>query len=141
MKSFHIFRSKFQSTLPRRERQDSIVRDNDYNGFQSTLPRRERLKKEPKKAGVRDFNPRSREGSDFFCQLFCTLFKDFNPRSREGSDLDPIEIPFPNILFQSTLPRRERPYGATLKRKDGHFNPRSREGSDCMIQHYLSIIQ
>ena len=35
-------------------------------------------------------------------------------------------------LFQSTLPRGERPSGGRIQRSKGHnFNPRSREGSDC----------
>ena len=33
-------------------------------------------------------------------------------------------------VFQSTLPRRERPTAHTPARSHGHFNPRSREGSD-----------
>ena len=38
-------------------------------------------------ADVKDFNPRSREGSDVF-NLFHTInIWYFNPRSREGSDL------------------------------------------------------
>ena len=76
------------------------------------------------------FNPRSREGSDFFCLWFCGCFcrfqstlprgerlhffqalltnPYFNPRSREGSD-------FPTAIS---------------RRWQGYFNPRSREGSD-----------
>ena len=121
------------------------------------------------------FNPRSREGSDLLrCGVGQRRF-DFNPRSREGSDTYPslrsalylsISIHAPakgaTIMsssrsslrsFQSTLPRRERPYralqgradriisihapakGATIpcrprSRGPRHFNPRSREGSD-----------
>ncbi len=33
------------------------------------------------------FNPRSREGSDWFRPLFIVICDNFNPRSREGSDL------------------------------------------------------
>ena len=77
--------------------------------FQSTLPRRERLPATPKLEHFRYFNPRSREGSDYlFCTFtiffsisihapakgatFCgnwylTSGKNFNPRSREGSDV------------------------------------------------------
>ena len=82
---------------------------------------------------------------------------DFNPRSREGSDFNKYKInPIINIsihapargatiiisrswlilVFQSTLPRGER----LLFTNTGHtrhpdFNPRSREGSDDGIQH------
>ena len=33
-----------------------------------------------------DFNPRSREGSDFYYFFGITQHPYFNPRSREGSD-------------------------------------------------------
>ena len=66
----------------------------------------------------KDFNPRSRTGSDdpILGRDACT--RDFNPRSRTGSDL-------PNA--------RERPYPE-------NFNPRSRTGSDslCKIFDYVS---
>ena len=35
------------------------------------------------------------------------------------------------LIFQSTLPRRERPLLLILLRDGEHFNPRSHEGSDC----------
>ena len=99
--------------------------------FQSTLPRRERPG----------------------CIDNTSTYKDFNPRSREGSDGEEPDIVLFRIAFQSTLPRRERPYplrvprpfGAfqsTLPRRERrivpirsrifcfYFNPRSREGSD-----------
>ncbi len=77
--------------------------------------------------------------------------KDFNPRSREGSDAGlgiktiwtSISIHAPArgatfrcpaaampMLFQSTLPRGERPYHAADFIYFLYFNPRSREGSD-----------
>ena len=81
---------------------------------------------------LRDFNPRSREGSDGsnlssksrFCLFQSTLprrerqkfskhtlfFRDFNPRSREGSDAIGEEVIGVDYKFQSTLPRRERQY-------------------------------
>ena len=85
-----------------------------------------------------------------------TLYSDFNPRSREGSDLNHSFAFFMHPLFQSTLPRRERPLpedhfpddapisihapakGATQKpchysHNHMNFNPRSREGSDPII--------
>ena len=36
------------------------------------------------------------------------------------------------ILFQSTLPRRERQATVARRRVDSDFNPRSREGSDAV---------
>ena len=84
------------------------------------------------RAGSRcsDFNPRSREGSDYSSLPSRYVVCDFNPRSREGSDYqrNPLYVS-PKISihapakgatmayiklcrhsgFQSTLPRRERP--------------------------------
>ena len=56
----------------------------------------------------RDFNPRSREGSDDGTQLSVRYGCYFNPRSREGSDQS--HKPRTAILqaFQSALPRGER---------------------------------
>ena len=80
---------------------------------------------------MRNFNPRSREGSDSASITAIYRAFYFNPRSREGSDTNRFEYYNPNPSFQSTLPRRER---LTLGgRGDGEadFNPRSREGSDA----------
>ena len=127
-----------------------------------------------------DFNPRSREGSDCSSRALIYILHNFNPRSREGSDkiidkplpIHPISIHAPargatktgctvcgKQIFQSTLPRGERPgltlYGkstqifqSTLPRGErlayrcldcleGNFNPRSREGSDCKCAKIL----
>ncbi len=122
------------------------------------------------------FNPRSREGSDVE-QCRKTLVNGeisihapakgatstsnsysinslyFNPRSREGSDAHISLSHWAMFLFQSTLPRRERPFFSVSQYKDFcisihapakgatgyfshifnaslYFNPRSREGSD-----------
>ena len=60
----------------------------------------------------RDFNPRSREGSDCFCNTGYLYQPDFNPRSREGSDRQCKQC---ETRYQ-------------------YFNPRSREGSDLARQ-------
>ncbi len=55
--------------------------------FQSTLPRGERRcpRSQPHYATL-NFNPRSREGSDWRQATCKAIQKHFNPRSREGSD-------------------------------------------------------
>ena len=89
-----------------------------------------------------DFNPRSREGSDPNRSGFSYLSTNFNPRSREGSDIwiksallfHTISIHAPAkgatdfrvfsiclIVFQSTLPRRERPARNTPQKKQHQF--------------------
>ena len=54
--------------------------------FQSTLPRRERHSLKLMPSSLASFNPRSREGSDPGWESQCGLYRCFNPRSREGSD-------------------------------------------------------
>ena len=98
--------------------------------FQSTLPRRERLVSDGLVTIETDFNPRSREGSDgaIPCVMIRRIY--FNPRSREGSDSMAKCGTLAGKVFQSTLPRRERPPRARYRRQRCDFNPRSREGSD-----------
>ena len=64
----------------------------------------------------KDFNPRSREGSDQNAVVCPLIIPHFNPRSREGSDL---------ALF-------------AVIRARVHFNPRSREGSDTNVREYIT---
>ena len=94
--------------------------------------------------------------SELACQMLRT---DFNPRSHEGSDYIYAEDAGMDLLFQSTLPRRERQQarvhtdhrtnisihaptkGATFRFPfhvfpSFNFNPRSHEGSD-MLQSYI----
>ena len=77
--------------------------------FQSTLPRREWRSKHGKHGKDTDnFNPHSREGSDYAPCYQITFAKNFNPHSREGSDL--------SMNYHH--------------RCHTNFNPHSREGSD-----------
>ena len=56
---------------------------------------------------------------------------DFNPRSHEGSDRRQPPPCGGQFLFQSTLPRGERPLPVSPKTSSiTYFNPRSHEGSD-----------
>ena len=99
-----------------------------------------------------DFNPRSHEGSDWTGTRQNQPCKDFNPRSHEGSDSiirsgfdrSAISIRAPtrgatfvtviklflSLLFQSALPRGERPDAPFITCSGVNFNPRSHEGSD-----------
>ena len=121
----------FQPTLPHRERPARVLGAVTALLFQPTLPHRERPWKPAlwretatisthapaqgatKATGVpgptkRDFNPRSRTGSDISENLLDRWVEHFNPRSRTGSDLPMISV-----------------FGAGVD-----FNPRSRTGSD-----------
>ena len=156
----HVRRSgAFQSTLPRRERRVSARAPSASQRFQSTLPRRERPALDsytppvitisihaPAKGATAafsefprcsaDFNPRSREGSDILTARKDEHCFHFNPRSREGSDETAPFHTAAQLVFQSTLPRRERPDNTSVPRiHPHHFNPRSREGSDSVLLH------
>ena len=76
--------------------------------FQSTLPRGERRHEVQQQTQVRDFNPRSHEGSDLLMLTMTSVSGYFNPRSHEGSDAAVDALDY-------------------LK---ANFNPRSHEGSD-----------
>ena len=76
------------------------------------------------------FNPRSREGSDvrrFFRLDRTELFQSTLPRRERPSRCERKQRRW---KFQSTLPRRERRRSMQSRAADGDFNPRSREGSD-----------
>ncbi len=125
--------SQFQSTLPRRERRADGYERLDVRGHISIHA--------PAKGATAafsefprcsaDFNPRSREGSDILTARKDEHCFHFNPRSREGSDETAPFHTAAQLVFQSTLPRRERPDNTSVPRiHPHHFNPRSREGSD-----------
>ena len=79
---------RFQSTLPRRERQGRYTVTIKGYGFQSTLPRRERpLPIYVKKVyhGISIHAPA--KGATQERQIKTILTSNFNPRPREGSDI------------------------------------------------------
>ena len=149
---------RFQSTLPRGERQNraimvllsSLVSIHAPARGATTIALAVLL-------SGSGFNPRSREGSDcrdgpidywkraFQSTLprgerhkkYSTRLRDagFNPRSREGSDKHKRPWYHPGEQFQSTLPRGERrPKQRPDSARSQSFNPRSREGSDTPYQ-------
>ena len=148
---------KFQSTLPRGERQitewywifcnayfnprsreGSDETGGFYYGslqkFQSTLPRGERQRRWNLTLSATDFNPRSREGSD--CSHVCAERVrgiSIHAPARGATKLSLIVIPL-FTLFQSTLPRGERHTAPTEAQQHRNFNPRSREGSDASLR-------
>ena len=65
----------------------------------------------------------------------------FNPRSREGSDAYALLGLIGSVLFQSTLPRRERLHQPRTERGISYFNPRSREGSDSPAGAVVSSVK
>ena len=162
----------FQSTLPRGERPGGLNPGDmfeisihapargathlpktlfRFGAFQSTLPRGERHGQRRWAAACKNFNPRSREGSDSDGELV-DLLKEISIHApargathvatnlTNGAKIS-IHAPARGAtiytgglakvtLFQSTLPRGER-RGVTVSNPQViNFNPRSREGSD-----------
>ena len=107
--------------------------------FQSSLPRGERLRYGTRCRICYDFNPRSREGSDFYRKSKEINRGDFNPRSREGSDticlirtLEPCRYFNPRSREGSDI------HWPMLYLTRTNFNPRSREGSDTRVVFALA---
>ena len=75
------------------------------------------------------FNPRSREGSDTNSVTFSLSFLISIHAPAKGATNSCAQQRLV-ILFQSTLPRRERPGRYSSNFNFRNFNPRSREGSD-----------
>ena len=132
-----LFISKFQSTLPRRERRtDFGIGDTvpDFNPrsregsdcyqtlklrrqltFQSTLPRRERHALDAVQTAWNVISIHAPAKGATQTKLCCNVWNvNFNPRSREGSDKRSQKIFIRIYLFQSTLPRRERPFAISF---------------------------
>ena len=109
---------------------NQIQNQNLYSRFQSTLPRRERRQIQMRSFLLMYFNPRSREGSDRSTTNPNRSGTNFNPRSREGSDA----IRAPGYESRPDFnPRSREGSDLTISRigqRLQNFNPRSREGSD-----------
>ena len=69
---------RFQSTLPRGERQCNGLEQQIKELFQSTLPRGERPSAERLGGVLWDFNPRSHEGSDLLWSGYRTKLRDIS---------------------------------------------------------------
>ena len=121
---------RFQSTLPRGERQTVANGCNTAMRFQSTLPRGERQFLRQMFRGHYHFNPRSHEGSDHISAPSISFHKiSIHAPTRGATCSDcPMVI---RQLFQSTLPRGERHGLLRSLPLLGYFNPRSHEGSDA----------
>ena len=123
----------FQSTLPRKERRIKCPKMSATGIFQSTLPRKERL-----------YSPHDQETSKHISIHAPTqgatriphrghiFYPYFNPRSHARSDSCRIKFLVIHCVFQSTLPRKERPGGTYDPAVVKNFNPRSHARSDVV---------
>ena len=108
--------------------------------FQSTLPHGERHLEVQHGKIRKNFNPRSRMGSDFGANCQGISAENFNPRSRMGSDLLRAAAKLVALRFQSTLPHGERlDLRVKSQRVRKNFNPRSRMGSDSKLQYKFIV--
>ena len=84
-----------------------------------------------------DFNPRSREGSDRILRGMAFDLHNFNPRSREGSDGWQTWDGNKYYIFQSTLPRGERPLldRHTLELSNISIHAPARGATLCQLFH------
>ena len=131
---------EFQSTLPRRERLYQMTLVRMHSQFQSTLPRRERHSQAPARAEYKNFNPRSRVGSDVPYPARHREVKQFQSTLPRRERLLFLIMMCLLSLFQSTLPRRERQIWIIIIYIIFNFNPRSRVGSDVRANcPYLKI--
>ena len=107
--------------------------------FQSTLPRRERRPRRSARSLPRNFNPRSREGSDACVPGLWISSSDFNPRSREGSDLVRSSTDSSSQHFNPRSREGSDDGADAGKSRLADFNPRSREGSDTGTDYVLCM--
>ena len=87
---------------------------NDSMTFQLTLPRRERYDTFGTSRHITNlrFNSRSHVRSDILGMRIYAFLSSFNSRSHVGSDIVMVAVKY-KLLFQFTLPRRERLISAT----------------------------
>ena len=153
----HQEQMAFQSTLPRGERPGGLNPGDmfeisihapargathlpktlfRFGAFQSTLPRGERHGQRRWAAACKNFNPRSREGSDT-PESTGVLHVTISIHAPARGATKFAVTGRASEGFQSTLPRGERlcpMYGCLYIQ---HFNPRSREGSDTLSLHVI----
>ena len=111
--------------------------------FQSTLPREERPDEFKSYIENEHFNPRSHERSDYFTPNKNRLTHVyFNPRSHERSDHCSLYHLSVLQLFQSTLPREERPLEPVITLTFGIFQstlPREERQQYCTKNLFIFI--
>ena len=101
-----------------------------FSRFQSTLPREERQKVIIVYFAQNDFNPRSHERSDSYSLLCSKISKNFNPRSHERSDLLIMPLETHALNFNPRSHERSDNLELILSKDYQNFNPRSHERSD-----------
>ena len=121
----------FQSTLPRRERQSCALCSDTDIIISIHAPAKGATTKFSDMIQASNISIHApAKGATNQPGIGDNATQNFNPRSREGSDFCFHVVQSVFSLFQSTLPRRERLGQLFLFWGHTDFNPRSREGSD-----------
>ena len=108
--------------------------------FQSTLPRGERQINTAREVIKNDFNPRSHGGSDDIIDVIPFRDPRFQSTLPRGERRKQTFLPTEFLRrFQSTLPRGERRQKYKKARYVINFNPRSHGGSDHKDQQDSEI--
>ena len=126
-----LIKSMFQSTLPREERQKPPSRAAGMRGVSIHAPARGAtgVRRQVERIGEVSIHAPAR-GATRRHALRAAHARCFNPRSRARSDVH-CRRPWPPFdVFQSTLPREERPARRMATPARRCFNPRSRARSD-----------
>ena len=99
----------FQSALPRRERPENIIISILVSGISIRAPAKGATTSFVAFGMALAISIRApAKGATAFIRGFFGVVRDFNPRSREGSDAIGSDGKVSAIVFQSALPRRER---------------------------------
>ena len=105
---FLIPSCKFQSTPPRRRRQEKTTYHIWRSKFQSTPPRRRRLQTKNYMRFLVLFQSTPPRRRRRLFALILSINTNFNPRLREGGDMMEVVFRQKARKFQSTPPRRRR---------------------------------
>ena len=122
---------QFQSTLPRGERLEHYSSCTESCRISIHAPTRGATNRSPwDDIGIRNFNPRSHEGSDSYPASSANIIVTFQSTLPRGERQVSCKRSVTHMPFQSTLPRGERPKFLVVLYLLTDFNPRSHEGSD-----------
>ena len=118
---------------PTRGATDNVLKLNAELKFQSTLPREERRLSSFTGSPVVHISIHApTRGATAVIRHLIGFHWHFNPRSHERSDGRTKQWVVDDSLFQSTLPREERPLMGSIVHSKMNFNPRSHERSDAI---------
>ena len=130
---------QFQSTLPRVERRCGMGRGRCKGAISIHAPASGATTADHRVIwSSKDFNPRSREWSDYGRQIAEQVL-DISIHAPASGATPSDRLRIVKDGFQSTLPRVERQQTASRQTCHQYFNPRSREWSDKCQCHVVTL--